>query len=156
MFDLEDKRVKKLLRFLNGYKKEVVIAPAFKMLEAIFELIVPLVVASIVDKGIGNKDQTYIFKMCGILILLAAVGLTCSVIAQYFSAKAAVGFATKLRHALFSHIESFSYAELDQVGTSTLITRMTSDINQLQSGVNMVLRLFLRSPCIVFYIFCSC
>lgn len=150
MFDLEDKRVKKLLRFLNGYKKEVVIAPAFKMLEAIFELIVPLVVASIVDKGIGNKDQTYIFKMCGILILLAAVGLTCSVIAQYFSAKAAVGFATKLRHALFSHIESFSYAELDQVGTSTLITRMTSDINQLQSGVNMVLRLFLRSPFIVF------
>ncbi|MEE1079074.1 MAG: ABC transporter ATP-binding protein, partial [Agathobacter sp.] len=142
--------MKKLLRFLNGYKKEVVIAPAFKMLEAIFELIVPLVVASIVDKGIGNKDQTYIFKMCGILILLAAVGLTCSVIAQYFSAKAAVGFATKLRHALFSHIESFSYAELDQVGTSTLITRMTSDINQLQSGVNMVLRLFLRSPFIVF------
>ena len=150
MFDLEDKRVKKLLRFLNGYKKEVVIAPAFKMLEAIFELIVPLVVASIVDMGIGNKDKTYIFQMCGILISLAAVGLTCSVIAQYFSAKAAVGFATKLRHALFSHIESFSYAELDQVGTSTLITRMTSDINQLQSGVNMVLRLFLRSPFIVF------
>ena len=126
------------------------LSPLFKLLEASFELFVPLVMAAIIDTGIGNKDGGFILKMCGILILLALVGLTCSITAQYFAAKAAVGFATKVRHALFDHIQKLSYTEMDTAGTDTMITRMTSDINQAQSGVNMVLRLFLRSPFIVF------
>lgn len=142
--------MKKLLMYLKDYKLEAVMAPLFKMLEASFELIVPLVMASIIDKGIANADKPFIFKMCGILIVLAMVGLTCSITAQYFSAKAAVGVSTKLRHSLFSHVETLSFAEMDTIGNSTLITRMTSDVNQVQSGVNMLLRLFLRSPFIVF------
>lgn len=142
--------MKKLLVYLKEYKKETVLGPLFKLLEASFELIVPLVVAAIIDVGIGNGDKDYILKMCGIMVLLGVVGLASSITAQYFAAKAATGFATKLRHALFAHIQSISFAEIDKIGTSTMITRMTSDINQLQSGVNMVLRLFLRSPFIVF------
>lgn len=142
--------MKSLLKYLKDYKKETVLAPLFKMLEASFELFVPLVMAAMIDTGIANADKGYILKMGGILVLLAVVGLTCSVTAQFFSAKAAVGFATKLRHALFSHIQSLSYTELDTMGTSTLITRMTSDVNQLQNGVNLTLRLLLRSPFIVF------
>lgn len=142
--------MRKLLRFLKDYKKESILSPLFKLLEASFELLVPLVMAAIIDAGIGNKDGGFILKMCGILILLALVGLTCSITAQYFAAKAAVGFATKVRHALFDHIQKLSYTEMDTAGTDTMITRMTSDINQAQSGVNMVLRLFLRSPFIVF------
>ena len=138
------------MRFLKDYKKESILSPLFKLLEASFELFVPLVMAAIIDTGIGNKDGGFILKMCGILILLAIVGLTCSITAQYFAAKAAVGFATKVRHALFDHIQKLSYTEMDTAGTDTMITRMTSDINQAQSGVNMVLRLFLRSPFIVF------
>lgn len=136
--------------YLKDYKLEAVMAPLFKMLEATFELIVPLVMASIIDKGIANSDKPFIFKMCGILIVLALIGLTCAITAQYFSAKAAVGVSTKLRHSLFSHVETLSFAEMDTIGNSTLITRMTSDVNQVQSGVNMLLRLFLRSPFIVF------
>ena len=142
--------MKKLLKYLKDYKLESVMGPLFKMLEASFELFVPLVMANIIDTGIKNADQPYICKMCGMLILLAAIGLTCSLTAQYFSAKAAVGFGTALRNDLFRHINSLSYREIDTIGTSTLITRMTSDINQVQSGVNLVLRLFLRSPFIVF------
>lgn len=142
--------MKKILYFLKDYKKESVIAPLFKMLEAIFELIVPLVVAQIIDTGIKNGDTGYIFERCGILILLAVIGLVCAISAQFFSAKAAVGFASQLRSALFAHIQKLSFADLDEIGTSTLITRMTSDVNQLQSGVNMVLRLFMRSPFVVF------
>lgn len=142
--------MKKLLIYLKNYKKECVLAPLFKLLEASFELIVPLVMAAIIDHGIAVSDRPYIFKMGGVLVLLAAVGLTCSITAQYFAAKAAVGFATKLRYSLFSHIETLSFSEMNTVGSSTLITRITSDINQVQSGVNMVLRLFLRSPFIVF------
>lgn len=142
--------MKKLLVYLRDYKKEVVLAPLFKLLEASFELIVPLVVAAIIDYGIANSDHGYIFKMCGVLVLLAVVGFVSAVTAQYFSAKAAVGFSTEVRHHLFEHIQSLSFNEMDSVGTSTLITRLTSDINQTQSGVNMVLRLFLRSPFIVF------
>ena len=142
--------MRKLLRFLKDYKKESILSPLFKLLEASFELFVPLVMAAIIDTGIGNKDGGFILKMCGILILLALVGLTCSSTAQYFAAKAAGGFATKVRHALFDHIQKLSYTEMDTAGTDTMITRMTSDINQAQSGVNMVLRLFLRSPFIVF------
>lgn len=142
--------MKKLLTYLRDYKKECVLAPLFKLLEASFELIVPLVMAAIIDKGIAVSDHPYIFRMGGVLVLLALIGLTCSITAQFFAAKAAVGFSTKLRYALFSHIESLSFSEMDTIGTSTLITRMTSDINQVQSGVNMVLRLFLRSPFIVF------
>ena len=142
--------MRKLLRFLKDYKKESILSPLFKLLEASFELFVPLVMAAIIDTGLGNKDGGFILKMCGILILLAIVGLTCSITAQYFAAKAAVGFATKVRHALFDHIQKLSYTEMDTAGTDTMITRMTSDINQAQSGVNMVLRLFLRSPFIVF------
>lgn len=142
--------MKKLLKYLKDYKLESVMGPLFKMLEASFELFVPLVMANIIDTGIKNADQPYIWKMCGMLILLAAIGLTCSLTAQYFSAKAAVGFGTALRNDLFRHINSLSYREIDTIGTSTLITRMTSDINQVQSGVNLVLRLFLRSPFIVF------
>lgn len=142
--------MKKLLIYLRDYKKECVLAPLFKLLEASFELIVPLVMAAIIDHGIAVSDRPYIFKMGGALVLLALVGLTCSITAQYFAAKAAVGFATKLRYSLFSHIGTLSFTEMDVVGSSTLITRITSDINQVQSGVNMVLRLFLRSPFIVF------
>ena len=142
--------MKKLLKYLKDYKLESVMGPLFKMLEASFELFVPLVMANIIDTGIKNADQPYIWKMCGMLILLASIGLTCSLTAQYFSAKAAVGFGTALRNDLFRHINSLSYREIDTIGTSTLITRMTSDINQVQSGVNLVLRLFLRSPFIVF------
>ena len=140
----------RLFVYLKDYKKECIFAPLFKMLEALFELFVPLVMAAIIDTGIANSDKPYIIKMCLVLVLLAVVGLTSSITAQFFAAKAATGFATKLRHALFEHIQSLSFSELDTVGTSTLITRITSDINQTQSGVNMVLRLFLRSPFIVF------
>lgn len=142
--------MKKLLGYLKDYKKESVLGPLFKLLEASFELIVPLVMAAIIDTGVENGDKPYIMRMCLVLVLLAIIGLTCSITAQYFAAKAAVGCATGLRHALFSHIESLSFTEMDTVGTSTLITRMTSDINQVQNGVNLVLRLFLRSPFIVF------
>ena len=142
--------MKRLLRYLNDYKKESVLAPLFKMLEASFELFVPLVVAQIVDVGIKNQDAGYILKMGGLLVLLGVIGLTCSITAQYFAAKSAVGFATGLRNDLFAHIGSLSYSEQDTIGTSTLITRMTSDINQVQSGVNLTLRLLLRSPFIVF------
>ena len=142
--------MKKLLVFLKHYKKETVLAPLFKMLEASFELFVPLVMAAIVDTGIKNADYPYIVKMGLVLVALAVIGLATSVTAQFFSAKAAVGFATELKHALFAHIQSMSYAETDKAGISTLITRLTSDVNQVQSGVNLVLRLFLRSPFIVF------
>ncbi len=142
--------MKKVLAYLKGYKKECVCAPLFKMLEATFELFVPLVMAAVIDTGIGNGDKSYVIRMCLLLITLGIVGLACSITAQYFAAKAAVGFSTGLRHALFSHIQSLSFTEMDTVGTSTLITRMTSDVNQAQNGVNMFLRLFLRSPFIVF------
>lgn len=142
--------MKQILKYLKEYKKECICAPLFKLLEASFELIVPLVMAAIIDNGITVSDKPYIWKMGGVLVLLAAVGLVSSVTAQYFAAKAAVGFSTKLRHILFEKIESLSFSKMDTVGTSTLITRMTSDINQVQSGVNLVLRLFLRSPFIVF------
>ena len=142
--------MKMIWKYLRDYKKECVFAPLFKMLEAIFELFVTLVVAQIIDQGIGNSDQGMIVKMCRLLVALAVVGLTCSITAQFFAAKAAVGCATGMRHSLFSHIESLSFSEMDTIGTSTLITRMTSDINQVQNGVNLVLRLFLRSPFIVF------
>lgn len=142
--------MKKLLVYLKDYKKESILGPLFKLLEASFELIVPLVMATIIDAGVKNADKAYIMKMCLVLVLLAVIGLTCSITAQYFAAKAAVGFSTKLRHALFEHIESLSFAEMDEVGTSTLMTRMTSDVNQVQNGVNLFLRLLLRSPFIVF------
>lgn len=142
--------MKHLLRFLKNYKKETVIAPLFKMLEAIFELFVPLVMAAIIDTGIEQGDKTYVVQMCLVLVALGVIGLACSLIAQFFAAKAATGFATELRHELFEHIQKFTYSKLDTIGTSTLITRITSDVNQVQSGVNMVLRLFLRSPFIVF------
>lgn len=142
--------MKKLFIYLRKYKKECVFAPLFKMLEASFELFVPLVVAAIIDTGIAHADKGYVIRMCLLLFLLALIGLTCAVTAQYFSAKAAVGFATKLRHALFSHLQGLSFSEVDTIGTSTMITRMTSDINLLQNGVNMALRLFLRSPFVVF------
>ena len=142
--------MKKLLYFMKDYKKESVLAPLFKMLEAFFELFVPLVVASIIDDGIVPKDSEHIIRMCLLLLVLAAVGLTCSITAQYFAAKSAVGAATGIRYELFTHIQTLGYEEMDMVGTSTLITRMTSDINQGQNGINLVLRLFLRSPFIVF------
>ena len=142
--------MKKLLYFMKDYKKESVLAPLFKMLEAFFELFVPLVVASIIDDGIVPKDSEHIIRMCLLLLVLAAVGLTCSITAQYFAAKSAVGAATGIRYELFTHIQTLGYEEMDMVGTSTLITRMTSDINQVQNGINLVLRLFLRSPFIVF------
>lgn len=139
-----------LIKYLKKYRIEAVMAPLFKMLEASFELFVPLVMARIIDIGIKNGDLPYILKMGGVLLLLGAVGLACSLTAQYFAAKAAVGFGTALRKELFSHINRLSYSEIDREGTATLITRMTSDINQVQSGVNLTLRLFLRSPFIVF------
>ena len=142
--------MKSLLKYIKDYRKESILAPLFKMLEASFELMVPLVMASIIDRGIAHNDTAQIIKMGLVLVLLAAVGLISAVTAQYFSAKAAVGFATKLRSALFAHIQGLSYTELDTIGTSTLITRMTSDVNQLQNGVNLTLRLLLRSPFIVF------
>lgn len=142
--------MKKLLVYLKDYKKESFLAPLFKMLEAAFELIVPLVVASIIDKGIANNDISYIISRCGILIALAVVGMVASITAQYFSAKAATGFGKELRHSVFDKIQSLSFSELDKIGTSSLITRLTNDSNQVQNGVNLVLRLFLRSPFIVF------
>lgn len=142
--------MKKLLVFMKHYKKETVLAPLFKMLEASFELFVPLVMAAIVDVGIKNADYPYIIKMGLLLVLLAVIGLVTAVTAQFFSAKAAVGFAAEVKHALFKHIQSMNYAKIDEIGTSTLITRLTSDMNQVQSGVNLVLRLFLRSPIVVF------
>ena len=138
-----------MLRYLSGYKRESVLAPLFKMLEATFDLFVPLVMADIVNVGIAAHDFRYILVRCGILLLLAFVGLVCSLTAQYFSAKAAVGYSTGLRHALFEHIQRLSFTEMDTMGTSTLITRMTSDVNQVQSGLNLFLRLFLRSPFVV-------
>lgn len=142
--------MKELLVYIKEYTKECIFGPFFKLLEACFDLAVPLVMASVIDKGIASGDKGYIFKYGGILILLAIIGLTCSITAQFFAAKAATGFAANLRYALFKHIESLSFTEIDSIGTATMITRMTSDINQLQSGVNMALRLFLRSPFIVF------
>lgn len=142
--------MRKILKYLGDYKKESIFSPLFKLLEALFELFVPLVVAQIIDKGITANDYGYILRMCLILLVLAVIGLICSITAQFFAAKAAVGFASKLRSELFAHIQSFSHNEIDKTGTSTLITRMTSDINQVQSGVNMFLRLFLRSPFVVF------
>ena len=142
--------MKGLLKYLKDYKVESVLGPLFKMLEASFELFVPLVVASMIDIGIRNQDTGYILKMAGVLVLLAAIGLACSLTAQFFAAKAAVGFSTALRNALFAHINSLSYHEQDKIGTATLITRMTSDVNQVQSGLNLTLRLLLRSPFIVF------
>lgn len=142
--------MKKILRFLKNYKMECVMAPLFKMLEASFELFIPLVIAAIIDQGILQNNRPFVVQRFFVLLLLAVIGLTCAVTAQFFAAKAAVGFATRLRHSLFEHIQTLSFSEMDTIGTSTLITRMTSDINQVQSCVNMVLRLFLRSPFIVF------
>ena len=142
--------MKRLLSYMKDYKKESILGPLFKMLEASFELFVPLVVARMVDIGIHNRDVGYVMKMGGLLVALGLIGLACSLTAQYFAAKASVGAATSLRNDLFAHIGSLSYTEIDTVGTSTLITRMTSDINQVQNGVNMTLRLLLRSPFVVF------
>ncbi|MBQ8117033.1 MAG: ABC transporter ATP-binding protein [Lachnospiraceae bacterium] len=142
--------MKRLLVYLKDYKKESILAPLFKLLEAFFELLVPLVMAGIIDRGIAENDKSYIVRMGLCLVALAAVGLTASITAQFFAAKAAVGFSAKLRQALFDHIQDLEFSHIDQVGTSTMITRMTSDINQVQNGVNMTLRLFLRSPIIVF------
>jgi ATP-binding cassette, subfamily B, multidrug efflux pump len=149
---LKIKRItmKKLLKYLSAYKKEAVLAPLFKMLEASFELLVPLVMAQIIDTGIKNQDLAYILKMGAVLVLLGVIGLACSLTAQYFAARAAVGFGAGVRRDLFRHINRLSYSEIDAQGTATLITRMTSDVNQVQSGVNLTLRLFLRSPFIVF------
>lgn len=142
--------MKKLLKYMKGYEKECILGPLFKLLEASFELCVPLVVAGIVDVGIANSDRGYILKMCGLLVLLGAVGFLSSVVAQYFAAKAAVGFAVRLRNALMHHVLGLSYTDVDTLGTGSLITRMTSDINQVQNGVNLTLRLLLRSPFVVF------
>lgn len=141
--------MKTILKYLKGYKKECIFSPLFKLLEAIFELFVPLVMAAIIDKGIANEDKDYIIKMCLVLVALGVIGLVCSITAQFFAAKAAVGFSAKLRHALFKHIGTLSFSEIDTIGTSSLITKLTSDINQVQNGVNLVLRLLLRSPFIV-------
>lgn len=142
--------MKKLLVFLKDYTKESVLGPVFKLVEVIFELLVPLVMASLIDDGIANDDQVHILKMFGLLVLFGLFGLVASISAQYFAAKAATGFAKKLKHALFDHIQSLSFSELDQLGTASLITRMTSDMNQVQTGVNLTLRLLLRSPFVVF------
>ncbi len=142
--------MRKLLQYMKGYGKECVLGPLFKLLEATFELFIPLVVAQIVDIGIGNGDRGYVVKMCLVMIALGVIGLVCAVTAQYFAAKAAVGFSARLRHALMSHILGLSYSQIDTLGTSTMITRMTSDINQVQNGVNLTLRLLLRSPFVVF------
>ena len=142
--------MKRLIMYLKDYKKESILAPLFKLLEAFFELLVPLVMANIIDYGISNRNMGYIGKMGLLLLLLGVVGLASSITGQFFAAKAAVGFSTKLRQALFDHIEDLSFTDIDKAGTSTMITRMTSDVNQVQSGINMTLRLFLRSPIIVF------
>ena len=141
--------MKSILIYLKDYKKESILAPLFKMLEASFELFIPLVMAAIIDVGIADNNYGYVIKMCLIMVALGLIGLACSLTAQFYAAKAATGFATDLRHSLFSHIQNFSYTEIDKLGTSTLITRMTSDINQVQTGINLVLRLFMRSPFIV-------
>ena len=135
---------------MKGYGKECVLGPLFKLLEATFELFIPLVVASIVDRGISSGDTGYIVKMCGVMIALGIIGLVCAVTAQYFAAGAAVGFAARLRHAVMERILGLSYTQIDELGTSTMVTRMTSDINQVQNGVNLTLRLLLRSPFVVF------
>ena len=140
----------KLLRYMRGYGKECALGPLFKLLEATFELLVPLVVAGIVDVGIANGDRWYIVKMCLVMVLLGIIGLICAVTAQYFAAKAAVGFAARLRHALMAHMLGLSYTQMDQLGASTMVTRMTADVNQVQNGVNLTLRLLLRSPFVVF------
>ncbi len=142
--------MKKLLKYMRGFEKECFLGPLFKLLEATFELLIPLVVASIVDTGIENGDQSYIVKMCLVMVLLGVVGLVSSVTAQFFAAKAAVGFATRLRSAVMRHLLGMDYTRIDHVGTSTMVTRMTSDINQVQNGVNLTLRLLLRSPFVVF------
>ena len=142
--------LKRIIKYMKGFEKQCILGPLFKLLEAGLELLVPLVVASIVDTGIGGGDKAYIIKMCLVMIGLGLVGLLCSVTAQYFAASAAVGFCTRLRHALLEHVLGLSYTQIDTMGTSTLITRMTSDINQVQSGVNLTLRLLLRSPFVVF------
>ena len=142
--------LKKLLKYLKGYGKQCVLGPLFKLLEAAFELLIPLVVASIVDTGIGSGDKSYLLKMCAVMVVLGVIGLAMAVCAQYFSAVAAVGFSTRLRHALMKHILGLSYSQIDRLGNATMITRMTSDINQVQNGVNLTLRLLLRSPFVVF------
>ncbi len=149
LFNLEGEIVKKLLKYLKGYEKQCFLGPLFKLLEASFELLIPMVVANIVDEGIGRGDTGYVMKMCGIMIGLGIIGLVMAVSAQYFSAVAAVGFSTRLRHVVMEHILHLSYSQVDQLGTSTMVTRMTSDINQLQNGVNLTLRLLLRSPFVV-------
>lgn len=140
----------KLLKYMKGFGKECALGPLFKLLEASFELLIPLVVAGIVDNGIGNGDGTYVIKMCIVMVALGVIGLACAITAQYFAAKAAVGFAGRLRHAVMKHLLSLSYTQMDTLGASTMITRMTSDINQVQNGVNLTLRLLLRSPFVVF------
>ena len=142
--------MKKLLKYMRGFEKQCILGPLFKLLEASFELFLPLVVASLVDKGIGNSDQSYVLKMCAVMIALGVIGLACAVTAQYFAAAAAVGFSARLRHAVMHHILGLSYSQIDRMGTSTMVTRMTSDINQVQNGVNLTLRLLLRSPFVVF------
>ncbi len=142
--------MKKLLPFLKPYRKESILGPLFKLLEASFELFVPLVVAAVIDEGLALHDRGTIFTLCGVLVLLGLIGMVCSITAQFFSAKAAVGFAAKVRHALFAHIQTLSFGTLDKIGTSTLITRLTSDVNQVQAGLNLTLRLLLRSPFVVF------
>ncbi len=142
--------MKKLLIYLKEYRKECVLGPLFKLLEASFELLVPLVMASVIDTGIAQGDRDYIIRMCLVLVGLGVIGLACSLTAQFFAAKASVGFAAKVRAALYGHIQSLSYADMDREGSSTLITRMTSDVNQVQNGMNLTLRLLLRSPFVVF------
>lgn len=146
----EVKLLKKLLKYMKGYTKECILGPLFKLLEASFELLIPLVVAAIVDTGIAAGNRGYIVNMCLVMIALGVIGLVCAVTAQYFAARAAVGFASRLRHSLMAHILGFSYTQIDQIGTSTMVTRMISDINQVQNGVNLTLRLLLRSPFVVF------
>ena len=142
--------VKSLFAYMRSYKKECILGPLFKLLEATFELLVPLVMAAVIDVGIAHADRGYVGRMCLVMAGLGVVGLVCSITAQFFAAKASVGIAAKLRHNLFAHIQTLSYTEMDTVGTSTLITRMTSDINQVQNGLNLALRLLLRSPFVVF------
>ena len=142
--------MKSLMRYLKNYRRECVLAPLFKMLEASFELFVPLVMAAVIDVGIAQKDRPFIVKMCFVLLALGIIELVCSITAQYFAARSAVYTGKSMRSDLFAHMNQFSYQEIDQVGTSTLINRMSNDINQVQNGVNMFLRLFLRSPFVVF------
>ena len=142
--------MKRILKYMRGYGKECVLGPLFKLLEATFELLVPLVVAKIIDIGIANGDTGYIVKMCLVMVALGIVGLASAVTAQYFAAKAAVGFASRLRSALIQKLLGLTYSQIDQIGTSTMVTRMTSDVNQVQNGVNLTLRLLLRSPFVVF------